>query len=297
MTINDLFFSCLNNFNRSKTIVESKSVEYTSNYRTIQPIFSIEENNNNNILNKNIIYNNNNNKIIENNKIPKIIYKTGKENKKKLSPYLKKLFINFLDDNKDFKLKYYDDNESKEFIARYFVKDVLDAYNKLKPGAFRADLFRYCILYINGGVYGDLSQIYHKSLTKFIDFDKDELYVVEDTIHEPYYEKGIQISFIAARPKLEIFKNTIIGIIENVKNKYYGYNTLDVTGPYHFAKYLKGTNIKYKKELYLVNGYKICDKKTNETIITSYHPEHRRVIKNGPTHYSNMWFNKDIYNN
>lgn len=296
MTINDLFFSCLNNFNKAKTIVESKSVEYTSDYRTIQPIFPIEEEKNN-IINKNIIHKNNNNKEIENNKIPKIMYKTGKENKNNLSPYLKKLFINFLNENKDFKLKYYDDNECKEFIARYFEKDVIEAYNKLKPGAYKADLFRYCILYINGGVYGDLSQIYHKPLIKFIDFDKDELYVIEDTIHNPYYETGIQISFIAAKPKLEIFKNAINGIIENVKNNYYGYNTLDVTGPYHFAKYLKGTNIKYKKELYLVDGDKICNKKTDEIIISSYHPEHRSVIKHGVNHYTYMWYNRDIYNN
>jgi hypothetical protein len=33
---------------------------------------------------------------------------------------------------------------------------VLNAFNSLVPGAFKADLWRYCILYINGGIYLDI---------------------------------------------------------------------------------------------------------------------------------------------
>lgn len=288
MSINNLFIKCLNSCNKSKEI-DYYNNNYNNNYRTIKTILP-SDNNTYNIINNNIL-------IKFNNIIPKIIYKTGKENINNLSPYLNNIFKNILDNNKDFKLKYYDDNDCKNFIEKYYIKDVLDAYNKLKPGAYKADLFRYCILYINGGIYGDLSQIYHKPFIEFIDFDKNNLYIVEDTFHKPYYEKGIQISFIAAKPGLKIFKDVIYGIVENTKNNYYGYNTLDITGPYHFAKYLKGTDIKYTKDLYLTdNGNKICHKKTDEIIITSYHPKHRLNIKYNNYHYSYMWYNNNIYN-
>ena len=42
------------------------------------------------------------------------------------------------------------------FIKSHFSKRVLYAYDKLIPGAFKADLWRYCIIYINGGIYIDI---------------------------------------------------------------------------------------------------------------------------------------------
>ena len=44
----------------------------------------------------------------------------------------------------------------REFIKNNFDLDILNAYDILKPGAFKADLWRCCILYIYGGIYLDI---------------------------------------------------------------------------------------------------------------------------------------------
>ena len=47
------------------------------------------------------------------------------------------------------------DAECRDFIAREYPPDVLMAYDCLIPTAFKADLWRYCVLYKYGGVYLD----------------------------------------------------------------------------------------------------------------------------------------------
>ena len=78
-----------------------------------------------------------------------------------------------------------------------------------------------------GGIYSDLTQRFTTPFETFIDLKNDELYLVryrplqnnsmvQGTTH------GIQISFIATRPGNKIYLQAIKGIIDNVKNKYYG---------------------------------------------------------------------------
>ena len=50
----------------------------------------------------------------------------------------------------------FDDNECRAFIAREYPDHVLCAYDRLIPTAFKADLWRYCVLYKYGGVYLDI---------------------------------------------------------------------------------------------------------------------------------------------
>ena len=52
----------------------------------------------------------------------------------------------------------FDDDEAGTFISENYGPDVLARFHNIKPeyGAARADLFRYLLLYRNGGVYLDL---------------------------------------------------------------------------------------------------------------------------------------------
>ena len=58
--------------------------------------------------------------------------------------------------------KIYDDAASESFIASHFPR-ALQAFRALK-GAHRADLWRYCVLYIHGGVYLDIKTVLHRPL-------------------------------------------------------------------------------------------------------------------------------------
>jgi hypothetical protein len=50
----------------------------------------------------------------------------------------------------------YNDADCRAFIRSEFPPDVVAAYDRLIPTAFKADLWRYCVLYKYGGVYLDV---------------------------------------------------------------------------------------------------------------------------------------------
>ena len=78
--------------------------------------------------------------------------------------------------NPEFNHYLYDDKMCREFIKQNFSDDVLYVFDKLKPGAYKADLWRYCILYINGGIYIDIKFKCNEKLINFL----DQEYYVKD---------------------------------------------------------------------------------------------------------------------
>lgn len=51
---------------------------------------------------------------------------------------------------------FWDDASAADFLSLHFPPEVREAYDAIIPGAFKADLFRYCVLLIQGGVYADM---------------------------------------------------------------------------------------------------------------------------------------------
>jgi mannosyltransferase OCH1-like enzyme len=80
-----------------------------------------------------------------NSEIPLHIYQTWHSNQ--LPKYMQECVDKLKKDNPEFEYHFYDDNQCREYIKDNFNKDVLHAFDKLIPGAFKADLWRYCILY------------------------------------------------------------------------------------------------------------------------------------------------------
>ena len=68
------------------------------------------------------------------------------------------------ENNPEFKHYLFDDNMCRDFIEKNFDESILYTFDKLKPGAYKADLFRYCVLYLNGGVYLDIK---YKCINEF----------------------------------------------------------------------------------------------------------------------------------
>ena len=84
--------------------------------------------------------------------IPLLIHQTY-FSKEKVPEKVRQNISNFAP---EFKREFYDDSSIKNFLLEYFDGKVLDAFNNLKLGAHKADLFRYAVLYIKGGVYLDI---------------------------------------------------------------------------------------------------------------------------------------------
>jgi len=166
--------------------------------------------------------------------IPLKIYQTC--HTKHMSENMKQAINNVKNNNPEFEHFLYEDNECLEFIKNNFDQSVFDAYNSLNSKTYKADLWRYCILYINGCIYLDVSL--QPVNFKFIDFI-DQEYFVSDTalkcgnnFYLPIYN-----GLIIVRPKNEILLNCINNIVFNVKNKQYFDNPWAPTGPVLLGKF------------------------------------------------------------
>lgn len=233
----------------------------------------------------------------KNNKIPKIIYKSGKESKHDLSPDVNKLFEKTLKNNPNFELKYYSDKDCETFLKKNFDDEVVKAYNKLKPGSYKADLFRYCILYKNGGIWSDLTDDFLVPIEEIIDFKNDSIVLAEDKKYKGF--EGIQIGFMASYPNNPLFLKAINKIKYNVNNNIYGKTNLSVTGPNMFYDILKKESPKINI-IFDGNGTTGCylDKKTNKKLIKykSLNNLNKILKRNDKQYYARLWDNKDIYN-
>ncbi|WP_204356592.1 glycosyltransferase family 32 protein [Arcticibacterium luteifluviistationis] len=128
--------------------------------------------------------------------------------------------------NHDFSYQFFNDTECLEFIRSNFSKEEAIAFMDLIPGAFKADLFRLCVLYIHGGVYADVDTICLSKIQSLLS-DNVNFIVCRD---DPMAKKWLWNGFIASTPQHPILKLAISKILSNVKtkdNKFY----LDYTGP------------------------------------------------------------------
>lgn len=231
-------------------------------------------------------------------KIPFILYKTGEVSKENLPDQIKELFIKIKKENIGIEIKYFGDSDRVHFIKSHFNDDVLRAYLNLKPGAYRADLFRYCILYVNGGIYGDLTQSYLVPLKEIVDFNKDSLVLVRDYLNDAQTTNGIFNAFIASHKGNKTIKTAIDKIVENVQLKNYGISSLDITGPYLLRRALQESNENYRLSLELnpFNNKAIRNIRTGKNVILTKLPNHDELIgKNKSNDYHELWMNKDVF--
>lgn len=107
----------------------------------------------------------------------------------------------WIDLNPEFEYRFYDDSDHVNLLEERFDKNVLAAYHKLPRGAFRADLWRYCILFQNGGIYADIDTVCQSSLRSAL--KADDAFVVPNTGTVPHAVFNAFICCSARHPILE----------------------------------------------------------------------------------------------
>ena len=178
------------------------------------------------------------------------------------------------------------DSDAARYVEKHFHPDVLWALRCIRPGAFRADLFRYCIMYREGGVYSDVKQ---KLLVPIGSVVKQRPVFVRDKKHGQHF--GVQISFMAAAPEHPIFDAAIRQIVTNVQNKDRCCHFLAVTGPILFgalfAKMHPSYNFKFQQ-----HGAMHLATLDGTTLI-----EKMRFSENGfeSGRYAKMWHDGDLF--
>ena len=104
--------------------------------------------------------------------IPKIIFRTGKWSLKDVPNVVMNIYNRLIETNPNYDFVYFDDSDCIKFIEDFYP-EYLPHYKKLIPTAYKADLFRYLLLYKYGGCYGDMTQeIYVPYDEICVDFDR-----------------------------------------------------------------------------------------------------------------------------
>jgi len=213
---------------------------------------------------------------------------------KDLPPLMKANYDNLVATNPRITFHLYDEDECREFIKTHFNPDVLAAYDGLIPNAYKADLWRYCILHINGGIYMDIKYRCANGF-KFISLTEEENFVRDRP------EVCIYNALIVTLPKNEILLKCINQIVENVKNKYYGENPLHPTGPLLLGSYFTNERMQeiklYFKHSFVENKLDKYYIVKNDGIILTYYDGYREEQNKFQKHkhYDILWNEKNIY--
>jgi mannosyltransferase OCH1-like enzyme len=214
---------------------------------------------------------------------------------KDLPPLMQENFNYIVESNPLISFHLFDELDCREFIKNNFKQDVLDAYDRLIPCSYKSDLWRYCVLYINGGIYMDI-KYRCKNNFKFISLTEKEHFVRDKNPSATY------TALIVTLPNNKIMYNCIRKIVENVNNKCYTEDCLNVTGPGLLGSFFTQEE---KNLMEMNHDFSYLDNNINKfyivkenTIILEFYENYReeqsKYQKN--KHYGDLWREKNIYN-
>lgn len=213
---------------------------------------------------------------------------------KELPEFLKNSINKTLTNNPYLEYDIFDDELAKDFLKLNFPKEVLDAYNILKPYSFKSDLFRFCLLYINGGIYIDLKLILKPVDKSF--FLNNNYHFAKNRRRIGYSWKIMQNTFLYFKyPKNPRLKKTIDRIITNVKNRDKTCHNLYLTGPILLGEFFQDipSTLKFKGQFKPIRKFVLSYNGNNiiDTDLTDYY-----YGKRNHQQYWTMWRKNDVFN-
>jgi len=222
--------------------------------------------------------------------IPLDIYQTW--HTKDLPPKMRECVETLKKQNPEFNHHLYDEAECYEFIKDNFDPEVAEAYDELIPGAYKSDLWRYCILYKRGGIYLDV-KYYCANDFKLINLTDKEYFVYDSTASTTNGDivDGIYNALLVCLPGNEKLKESIDRIVDNVKTQYYGKSVLEPTGPLCLAKSFSKSDF---SNMDLIHSSKTSDIRMNGKPIMIQYKEYY-TQDNVKNRYSEFWDRRKVY--
>ena len=234
--------------------------------------------------------------------IPAIVIRTGERSWSDLDPSVRRMYAKFEQDNPGWRTVYFSGKRCRKFVLDHFGRRTCEAYDKLVPGAFRADLFRYCAVYVLGGVYADFTFQFLKPIDgSMLDRSADSLLLVNDRFFGPL--RQLYNALFAARPRHPFLKSCVDIAVRNIESELYGENTLAITGPLmfrrafdEFAAQSHVVPVPVRLQLRHVGDATIVSIKTGEAYVADPMRKHRHKSM-GSKHrpYTEIWNERAIY--
>ncbi|MGV1017930.1 MAG: glycosyltransferase [Fluviibacter phosphoraccumulans] len=197
----------------------------------------------------------------------------------------------------------YDIPQARELLKTHLGNEVLAAFDKFKPYTYKADLFRYCTLYANGGWYFDMP------IRCFMGVavpENVETVAFRDTLPYSGTTWSCNNALLYAKQGSEVMRRAIESVVANSKKNYYGTNALCPTGPvlmgkvfaefgesenYVFGDYMFMTPLHHYKNpaFVLPNGQLFALGKEQFVDLSTYGSKKCNS-------YVKLWNDRDVYN-
>ena len=116
--------------------------------------------------------------------------------------------------------RFYNDQDAQTFLSDHFPPEIKEAYDTLIPGAFKADLFRYCVLLINGGVYADMDIMLESNLDAIVLNDIGFMIPVDIPGKDVEKRMCLWNGLIASAPGHPFLARVLELIVNNIRNRF-----------------------------------------------------------------------------
>ena len=151
--------------------------------------------------------------------IPRIIHQTWFEPvTKEAYPNMSRLIESFRQSGWEY--EFYDDDKAAQFLSAHFPPAVREAYDAIIPGAFKADLFRYCVLLIRGGIYADMDILLESNLDEAIDGSIGFMTAQDSPGETIGHRSCLWNGLMATAPGHVFLAQTIQNVVNNVRNRF-----------------------------------------------------------------------------
>ena len=168
--------------------------------------------------------------------IPKIIHQTWSSKEENHS--IDKLRNTWIDNNPEFEYKFYDDDDILNYIELHFDEHTLQCYKRIVNGSLKADFFRYCVLYREGGVYIDIDIACMVPLEDIFDLENMDVITATDYCRIQRSDRIYQ-GFLGGSKQCPLFWNMIRQICDSMDNDMFKYDLFKLSGPIVFSRLLK----------------------------------------------------------
>lgn len=215
---------------------------------------------------------------------------------RRMPPRMAEVVRGHRDMNPDFDVYVYSERDAKEFLRDNYGADVLAAFHALKPSAYRSDLFRYCVLYVKGGVWIDTKMEFSVPLRQLVRGNP----IFMNTKDGWCDGRGIMNAFIIVPPKNEVLGECIKRIVATVKARGYGENDLDVTGPCLVGKVLDEKELSAQRD----HSRCVCSEEDHRfvfhcdgQVVARSYKEYRddQALLEKEPHYKALYKKRDMY--
>jgi mannosyltransferase OCH1-like enzyme len=237
--------------------------------------------------------------------IPRFNFRTGPWRTESDAPAeIKAVWAKFRKENPEWKLIYHNDDQARDIVGDALGARGIVGFDAVSPGAYKADLYRFAVLFIYGGTYNDVAHELLVPMEDMVDVDHDTLTLVRDFPGLcPRGGRGIQISFMASAPDQPIMLAALEKAVTHIENRDYCCCWLGITGPCHFGSVLREMELEdFRLELEQTHFY-LRDIESGKRMIKMRTPNYRTGIhtkegrKDGRDvpHYVSQWKNKTVY--